>query len=27
VQDDDRRGPPVEAGPVGAPPGDRGVIE
>jgi hypothetical protein len=23
----DRRGPPVDAGPVGAPPGDRGVIE
>ena len=27
VRDDDRRGPPVEAGPVGAPPDDRGVIE
>lgn len=27
VRDNDRRGPPVEAGPVGVPPGDRGVIE
>jgi hypothetical protein len=27
VRDDDRRGPPVETGPVGVPPGDRGVIE